>query len=311
MAPTLRANDGAEVPDTDRDLREGSAAEPTPQADGWPEGELSDGAEVQFFSTPPAAPLDDEDDGWRDDSIAPPMPRQERLARLATLVMVGITVFGIGGFAIASAALLPQPVHLAERPVLLPTPSSDEGPPNRPDRAEPVPAPEPAGVALAVLAPGEAVARPSVDGPSVGGEDGVTTDVDSAVNTPSATGNGARAPNTNPDSPGPRSARTTPTGTVAATVPTAAARPAQKQTVGSGRLIRQAYGHLNSGRFQQAERLAARATVSNPKSADAWIVLGAARAAQGDAPGAQRAYRLCLARVPEANQTPCRPLIGK
>lgn len=54
-----------------------------------------------------------------------------------------------------------------------------------------------------------------------------------------------------------------------------------------------AYIHLDTAHNRRAAEFAQRAIAADPQSSEAWIVLGAAREALGDRPGARTAYRTC------------------
>jgi cytochrome c-type biogenesis protein CcmH/NrfG len=54
--------------------------------------------------------------------------------------------------------------------------------------------------------------------------------------------------------------------------------------------------------------LARQAVSSNPGDANAWLVLGAASQASGDATGARQAYQSCVARAHGPNVNDCRAL---
>ena len=51
---------------------------------------------------------------------------------------------------------------------------------------------------------------------------------------------------------------------------------------------------LNRSQNREAAELAERASVADPTNSKAWITLGAARQALGDAPGARTAYQSCV-----------------
>lgn len=72
--------------------------------------------------------------------------------------------------------------------------------------------------------------------------------------------------------------------------------------------LERAMGLLNSGKFASAERLARKATRSNPRLGEAWLVLGAARDAQGKTKAAAAAYRKCGARAKGSAARACRTL---
>ncbi|MBV9948985.1 MAG: hypothetical protein JOZ69_19205, partial [Myxococcales bacterium] len=68
---------------------------------------------------------------------------------------------------------------------------------------------------------------------------------------------------------------------------------------------------LASGATAKALDLARRATVATPSSADAWLTLGAAYAASGNAGAARDAYRSCVARARGTNVSECRVLAAQ
>jgi CheY-like chemotaxis protein len=75
-----------------------------------------------------------------------------------------------------------------------------------------------------------------------------------------------------------------------------------------GSLVYQANHALRRGDKTRAIDLARRAVTTNPDDADAWLTLGAALQASGDAPGAHEAYRNCIGRARTANVSECRLL---
>lgn len=81
--------------------------------------------------------------------------------------------------------------------------------------------------------------------------------------------------------------------------------------VGSEALAQLAFLLLNRGRrpdLEQARDYAARATATDPTSSLAWLVLGAAREALGDRPGAREAYRSCVEQGQGQHVRECRAL---
>jgi Flp pilus assembly protein TadD len=60
----------------------------------------------------------------------------------------------------------------------------------------------------------------------------------------------------------------------------------------------------------KAVELARQAVSANPSDADAWLTLGAAYQATGDAASARQAYRSCLEKAKTANVGECRVLAG-
>ncbi len=71
-------------------------------------------------------------------------------------------------------------------------------------------------------------------------------------------------------------------------------------------LIAQASQALASGATARAVDLARQATSANPADANAWLTLGAAYAASGNAAAARDAYRSCVAQARTANVSECR-----
>jgi Flp pilus assembly protein TadD len=68
---------------------------------------------------------------------------------------------------------------------------------------------------------------------------------------------------------------------------------------------------LASGATAHAVELAQRAVAENPADADAWLTLGAAREASGDAKSARLAYRSCVAQAHTAGLNNCRVLAAQ
>jgi Flp pilus assembly protein TadD len=60
----------------------------------------------------------------------------------------------------------------------------------------------------------------------------------------------------------------------------------------------------------RAVELARQAVNASPSNADAWLTLGAAYQATGDAASAREAYRSCVERAKTANVGECRVLAG-
>jgi DNA-binding response OmpR family regulator len=75
-----------------------------------------------------------------------------------------------------------------------------------------------------------------------------------------------------------------------------------------GSLVMQASHDLANGSIAHAVELARRATVANPTDANAWLTLGAAYAASGNASAARDAYRSCVTLARTANVSECRIL---
>jgi DNA-binding response OmpR family regulator len=75
-----------------------------------------------------------------------------------------------------------------------------------------------------------------------------------------------------------------------------------------GSLVMQASRDLANGLTAHAVELARRATAANPADANAWLTLGAAYAASGNASAARDAYRSCVALARTANVSECRML---
>jgi Flp pilus assembly protein TadD len=75
--------------------------------------------------------------------------------------------------------------------------------------------------------------------------------------------------------------------------------------VSAAQLIKQAQLALDSGKTQAAIQLATRASQQSPDNAEAWLTLGAAYDAAGNAAAAKNAYKSCLARAA------AHPLVGE
>jgi hypothetical protein len=92
-------------------------------------------------------------------------------------------------------------------------------------------------------------------------------------------------------------------------VPAGREQPIEPPPEASGAsLLSQASRALAGGATTRALDLAHRATVATPASADAWLTLGAAYAASGNASAARDAYRTCVARAKTPNVSECRML---
>jgi Domain of unknown function (DUF4388) len=78
---------------------------------------------------------------------------------------------------------------------------------------------------------------------------------------------------------------------------------------GGSSLVTQANHALARGAKARALGLANQAVASNPADADAWLILGAALQASGNAGAARDAYRSCVARAQTPNVSECRLLL--
>jgi cytochrome c-type biogenesis protein CcmH/NrfG len=77
-----------------------------------------------------------------------------------------------------------------------------------------------------------------------------------------------------------------------------------------GNPLSQASRALAKGDTAKAVELARQAVASNPGNADAWLTLGAAYQASGNASAAHQAYKSCVAQARSANVNECRNLGG-
>jgi hypothetical protein len=75
-------------------------------------------------------------------------------------------------------------------------------------------------------------------------------------------------------------------------------------------LVMQASHALSRGATAHAVELARQAVSANPGNADAWLTLGAAFQASGNASAARDAYQSCVAQARTANVSECRMLAG-
>ena len=104
-----------------------------------------------------------------------------------------------------------------------------------------------------------------------------------------------------------------PSSTNAVAPPAADTRPASetpldtKPAVG-GSLVVQAERALSKGETAKAVELARKAVAGSPGDAEAWLTLGAAYQASGNASAAREAYRNCIAQAHTADVTECRVL---
>jgi DNA-binding response OmpR family regulator len=78
-----------------------------------------------------------------------------------------------------------------------------------------------------------------------------------------------------------------------------------------GSLTMQASTALSVGAVGHALQLARQAVAANPRDANAWLTLGAACQASGNASGAREAYRSCIAQAHGPNVSDCRALAGR
>jgi DNA-binding response OmpR family regulator len=84
----------------------------------------------------------------------------------------------------------------------------------------------------------------------------------------------------------------------------------RRPTVG-GSLTMQASQALAVGAIGHAMQLAREAVAASPRDANAWLTLGAACQASGNAAGAREAYRSCIAQAHGPNVSDCRALAGR
>jgi cytochrome c-type biogenesis protein CcmH/NrfG len=78
-----------------------------------------------------------------------------------------------------------------------------------------------------------------------------------------------------------------------------------------GSLIAQAGRALQKGDAAKAVTLARQAVAENPANADAWLTLGVAYQASGNAAAAHDAYKSCTKQAHYANVTECFARAGK
>jgi DNA-binding response OmpR family regulator len=111
----------------------------------------------------------------------------------------------------------------------------------------------------------------------------------------------------------------TPVTTAASSTPPTAAASSTKHTgetpldTGAptgGSLVMQANRALQNGQLQKAVELARKATTATPADANAWLTLGAALQASGNASGAHDAYASCVAQAHTAGVSDCRSALG-
>jgi cytochrome c-type biogenesis protein CcmH/NrfG len=79
---------------------------------------------------------------------------------------------------------------------------------------------------------------------------------------------------------------------------------------GGGALLAQASRALRDGSLVRAVELSREAVNASPGNADAWLTLGAAYQATGNAAAAREAYRSCIEKAKTANVGECRVLAG-
>lgn len=238
--------------------------------------EAFDPLEDRFFASPSLSPVEfkvgAEEGEHEAQRLGPEHPRAMRV----TIGMTAFALVTLSGFLLYHKVLMPTPVELGQgAPVL-----------TLPELAEPVVEPPPRVALAAVPAhPRDTDTELISAGPSgAQAVDGETRaepvqDPAMAIELPASNALAKAEP-----------------------VAPAAKRTRPRRRAGAGgrprtRLAREAFASLNRGEFNRAEQLAARATVAHPSDADGWMVLAAARDAMGDLAGAQRAYRMCSARV--------------
>ena len=227
----------------------------------------------------------DIDEGWPtsgEDGPAPPLPPARGKARL------GVAVVAAGAAAIVALGMLTQ--HRS--------------------RAQPLPI-EKSGQ----TAPSVAVAT-------------TTTAFVNDVQPPAPATN----PDVAPEPVAPEPPRTTASASTAPPAPGSARPPAASEAPGSGSsalppiplgeapldvpqlrgssLVAQANRALSGGATARGLELARKATTANPSDANAWLTLGAAYTAAGNAPAAHDAYRSCISQARTASVSECRVMFG-
>lgn len=224
----------------------------------------TDALEEEFFSTPPPAYVADID-GW----IPAPMSASNRRAMKATLAMLACCALATVAFAAFSEHVFVFPAPLrahAQLPAPVPAPTHEPPPAT--------PAPE---LALAALALTQAPAL----APALASAAALTPVPAPALAPASASAPAARRASPAAASTSPRATRRTP----------AAARSSASP---ADDLVKRADRELASGDAREAQQLANQAILIDPKHARAYIVLGGARDAVGDAAGTRAAFRACV-----------------
>ncbi len=112
------------------------------------------------------------------------------------------------------------------------------------------------------------------------------------------------APRTPP--PATHAVAPTPPPATPASPPPAAAPPPRPAS-----LTKQAQRALEAGHMGEAVKLARMATSSNGSDAEAWLTLGAAYDASGNAAAARQAYKTCILRGIGARVAECKQLVGQ
>lgn len=199
-----------------------------------------------------------------------PLDRGHLRAMYATCLILAGSVLGLGGFLVHQKLIMPTPVELGAT-----TPQIHWTVQDTPMVA--------AGLALAQVGSVPAPVPVAVT---------VAASVPVAVTAPAPASRPVAA-----HAAGPRIARSR--------VSTAAASGNSEVE----RSLKQAHAALHDGSARLARGHAINALALDPTSAAAYIVLGAARAALGDASGAQQAYRLCAERATGPRAAACKALV--
>jgi hypothetical protein len=208
----------------------------------------------------------------------------------ATVVILVGSLVAISGYAAYTHLVLPQPVELGKSsgmppapPPLLPTPEppAQIGPHALPPTVvtvSPAPSmPEPQAVAIAVAPRAPANAAPAPPPPQVAASapSAARSPLDPALSAQLASASTLYVAGRTKDA-------------LAAYERVLSAQPDVPEALG-----RVAFIELNTHHSARARELATRAVELDSTNSEAWIVLGAARAALGDHRGAREAYRSC------------------
>jgi hypothetical protein len=232
-----------------------------------------------FFSVPPPAAMID---AWDDDAPVV-LNRGAQRARLATLVILGVSVCSIGIFTAYNALVMPEAVELgsstvSDLPAILAPVAVAPSAPVAPSVAEPAARPQPVAAPTPVAA-----AEPA---PSAVPAANVGPSYEDLMDVGRTLGNGGRRKDA-----------------IEAYQRALALRPDAAEP-----LARLANFELNAGNAAAAKSYAARAVISDPTNAEGWIVLGAAHQALGDHAASAIAYRKCAALGVGAYATECQQL---
>lgn len=294
VAPEAREPVAVPAKVADAKIVETKSAEPK---SAEPTERLSD----QFFSSAPGM-IDAET--W-DDAPLPPMSRGSRLAMRATIGILAASALSLSVYWVHQRLIMPVPVEFgagANMPPALPVPDMPKI--SEEPKALAAAAPTPAAPTEPVQVLAAAVAEPSAAAPEAPAEEPAPAQEPVAATPTEA------APIVDAD----YTSQLADADVLRGRGRSKEARAAYEQLLtahpDAPDLLRKlAFTYLDGGDNTRAQELAARSAELDATSAEAWIVLGAAREGLHDRSGAKAAYQTCADLADAKYSTECRRLI--